>query len=158
MKIIILILILVLSTTVLSINLNNYCKQSKVKGYQTCPSKHSYKCMNQICAKNETTCTNYQVAIFSINPYYHPYFSPSFISVNKYEIDQFQSIINKITDCQHHKSLNQMILKSNVCLKSKKYCERAFSFDCGQGYCAKYKQTCMKSHQFKSLKFPKCLK
>ena len=58
MKNIILILILIISTSV----------------------KYSYKCMNQICALNETTCAAFQMALFIRIPYYyHSYFSSPYV-------------------------------------------------------------------------------
>ena len=133
----------------IDLKLNNYCQIDKPQ--DLCSNKYySYKCVDQMCTIDEESCTQYQVAIFSINPflqlyfksYTHPFFYP--VSINQIELKQYKLIKMKINNCNNNKKSIQQTMKSNnnICIKTKNKCSKIYSFDCGQGYCAKYKQTC----------------
>ena len=143
----------ILTSGSIDLKVNNYCQIDKP--HDLCSNKYySYKCVDQICTINEESCTQYQVAIFSINPflqlYFKPYTQQSFnfypVSINQIESKQYKLIKSKINNCnnKNNNKLIQQTIKSNnnICIKTKKECNKIYSFDCGQGYCAKFKQTC----------------
>ena len=146
----------ILTSGSIDLKVNNYCQIDKPK--DLCSNKYySYKCVDQICTLDEESCTQYQVAIFSINPFLQLYFKPytqSFnfypVSINQFELNQYKLIKSKISNCKSN---------NNICIKTKNKCSKIYSFDCGQGYCAKYKQTC-KAFNFDKFKLKiirKCL-